>query len=202
MVPPSSAWAPLTQQTIVGTGSGTDGNTYRITTHAVGPATGDAAIAGDNTITRASYDTTKHGWYLNLPELGERAVSEPSIRAGRVVFNTLTPNTDPCGYGGSGWVMEVDVMTGNRFDSPTFDTNGDKSITGADKITYGLGAEITSGRKTTSIPAAAGFLGIPKPKGQAPFENKYVNTSGGSVEVIGETAGLGTQGRASWRQVQ
>jgi hypothetical protein len=36
----------------------------------------------------------------------------------------------------------------------------------------------------------------------APFENKYVNTSSGSVSVIGETAGMGSQGRASWRQVQ
>jgi type IV pilus assembly protein PilY1 len=188
-------------QSIVGNAAGVDANTYRITTHAVG-APSDTAVPGDNAITRPTYNTTKHGWYLDLPEVGERAVSEPAIRSGRVIFNTLTPNTDPCGYGGSGWVMEVDVMTGNRFDTPTFDTNGDKSITGGDLLTYGLGTDIASGRKVTSIPAAAGFLGIPKPKGQAPFENKYVNTSGGNVEVIGETAGLGTAGRASWRQVQ
>jgi len=192
----------LVSQTVKGTATGGDGNTYRITTHAVDAPTGDAAIAGDNTITRASYNATKHGWYLNLPELGERAVSEPSIRAGRVIFNTLVPNTDPCGYGGSGWVMEVDVMTGNRFDAPTFDTNADKTITGGDRLMFGTGAEITSGRRVTSIPAAPGFLGIPKPKGQPLFENKYVNTSGGNVEVIGETAGLGSAGRASWRQVQ
>jgi type IV pilus assembly protein PilY1 len=192
----------LVNQSIVGTANGVDGNTYRITTHAVGPVTGDAAIPGDNAIARSSYDTTKHGWYLQLPDLGERAVTEPAIRTGRVIFNTLIPNTDPCGYGGSGWVMELDVMTGNRYDAPTFDTNNDKSITGGDRVTYGTGANITSGRRTTSIPAAAGFLGIPKPKGQAPFEDKYVNTSGGSVEVIGETAGLGSAGRASWRQVQ
>ncbi len=192
----------LVAQTVKGTATGGDGNTYRITSHVVDAPTGDTAIAGDNTISRPSYNTTKHGWYLNLPELGERAVSEPSIRAGRVIFNTLVPNTDPCGYGGSGWVMELDVMTGNRFDAPTFDTNADKTITGGDRLMYGTGPEITSGRRVTSIPAAPGFLGIPKPKGQPLFENKYVNTSGGNVEVIGETAGLGSAGRASWRQVQ
>ena len=53
-----------------------------------------------------------------------------------------------------------------------------------------------------SIPAAAGFLRAPIVSGQSPFENKYVNTSSGNVEVIGETAGLGTQGRKSWRQIQ
>ena len=196
------AMADLVGQSIVGTATGVDGNTYRITTHAVGPALNDSAVPGDNAIPRSTYDATKHGWYLNLPEPGERAVTEPSIRAGRVIFNTLTPNTDPCGYGGSSWVMEVDVMTGNRFDTQTFDTNGDKSITSGDSVLYGLGADITSGRHVDSIAAAAGFLGIPKPKGQASYENKYVNTSGGKVEVIGETAGLGSQGRASWRQVQ
>jgi len=129
-------------------------------------------------------------------------VTDPNIRAGRVVFNTLIPNTDPCGYGGSGWVMEVDVNTGNRYDTPTFDTNGDNTISAADLVNYNNTAENTSGRKVESIPAAAGFLRAAVTSGQPPFENKYVNTSAGSVEVIGETAGLGTQGRKSWRQIQ
>ena len=77
------------------------------------PLSGDNAIAVPRT-TSAS----KKGWYINLPATGERVVSDANIRAGRVVFNTLIPNTDPCGFGGTGWVMEVDVMTGNRNDSP------------------------------------------------------------------------------------
>lgn len=129
-------------------------------------------------------------------------VTDPTIRAGRVVFNTLIPNTDPCGFGGNGWVMEVDVMTGNRYSTPTFDTNADAQISLADLLTVQGAAENTSGRQTASIPAAAGFLRAPIVSGQAPFENKYVNTSAGTVDVIGETAGLGNQGRKSWRQVQ
>ena len=99
--------------------------------------------------------------------LGERSVSEAAIRAGRVIFNTLIPNSDPCSYGGTGWVMEVDVMTGNRFDTPTFDIDNNQSITGDDRIAYSSGHDVTSGRAVTSIPAAAGFLGIPKKKGEA-----------------------------------
>ena len=192
----------LVRQNVVGTATGSDGNTYRITTHAVGAPTLDAALTGDNTISTADYYASKGGWYLNLPTSGERMVTDPSIRSGRVVFNTLIPNTDPCGYGGSGWVMEVDVMTGNRYDTPTFDSNSDDTISNADLVNYLGGTENTSGRAVASIPAAAGFLRAAVTAGQPPFENKYVNTSSGSVDVIGETAGIGTQGRKSWRQIQ
>ena len=53
---------------------------------------------------------------------------------------------------------------------------------------------------TASIPASAGFLRM-QPRSPA-YENKYVNTSSGSVAVIGETAGSGGEGRVSWRQLQ
>jgi type IV pilus assembly protein PilY1 len=199
---PVAGLGSLVKQSIAGTAAGADGNTYRVTTHAVGPPTADAAIAGDNAISRTNYDSTKHGWYLELPTPGERSVSESAIRQGRVVFNTLIPNPDPCGYGGSGWVMEVDVMTGNRFDGPTFDTNHDLTVSAGDQVTFGGGLDVTSGRAVASIPAAAGFMMVPQPRGRPPFENKYVNTSAGTVEVIGESAGLGMRGRTSWRQVQ
>jgi hypothetical protein len=90
-------------------------------------------------------------------------------------------------------------MTGNRYDTPTFDTNNDQDISSADLVSYLGGPENTSGRMITSIPAAAGFLTM-KPK----FENKYVNTSSGGVAIIGETAGVGVSqsGRSSWRQLQ
>jgi type IV pilus assembly protein PilY1 len=194
-----SGLSSLVRQNVVRTATGADGNTYRITTHAVGAPTLDVAVTGDNAISTGDYNSSKKGWYMYLPTTGERMVTDPTIRAGRVVFNTLIPNTDPCGYGGSGSVMEVNVMTGNRYDTPTFDTNGDQQISLADLVEGGL--ENTSGRMITSIPAAAGFLSMPRP-GAAPFENKYVNTSSGNVSVIGETAGLGQAGRASWRQVQ
>jgi type IV pilus assembly protein PilY1 len=192
----------LVRQSIVSsTATGADGNTYRLSTHAVGPATIDAPLSGDNSIARSDYTTSKKGWYINLPATGERVVSDSNIRAGRVVFNTLIPNTDPCGYGGTGWVMEVDVMTGNRNDTPTFDTNNDQQISSADLNLNGTN-DNASGRAVSSIPAAAGFLRAPSQPGRPPFENKYVNTSAGSVTVIGETAGLGTSSRASWRQLQ
>jgi type IV pilus assembly protein PilY1 len=192
----------LVKQKVVATATGADNNTYRLTTHAVGPATLDTALPGDDTTAVATYTSSKNGWYLNLPASGERSVTDAAIRAGRVIFNTLIPNTDPCGFGGTGWVMEVDVMTGNRYDKPTFDTNGDDAISLGDLVGYNGDPENTSGRQISSIPAAAGFLYAPLVSGQSPKENKYVNESSGSVEKILEGAGAGAQGRKSWRQIQ
>ena len=151
----------LVKQKVVATAAGVDSNTYRLTTHAVGPATLDTALPGDDTTSVAMYNSSRNGWYLNLPASGERSVTDAAIRAGRVIFNTLIPNTDPCGFGGTGWVMEVDVMTGNRYDKPTFDTNGDDAISIGDLVGYNGEPENTSGRQISSIPAAAGFLYAP-----------------------------------------
>ncbi len=196
---PVSGLTTLVQQSVAGLATGADGNTYRISTHAVGPPTLDTPVNGDNTVATATYNASDNGWYLNLPTTGERVVTDPAIRSGRVVFNTLIPNTDPCGYGGSGWVMEVDVMTGNRYDSPTFDTDGNLQISAADLVDFAGASDNASGRSISSIPAAAGYLSM-KPG----YENKYINTSSGNVNIIGETAGIGAgnQGRLSWRQIQ
>ena len=193
--------ASLVRQSVVSNATGADGNVYRTSTHAVGPATLDAPLAGDNQLSLATY-ATKGGWYMDLPDSGERAVSEPNIRSGRVVFNSIIPSTDPCSYGGSGWVMEVDVMTGNRYDTPTFDTNGDLVISATDLLNVGGSLQNASGRKIDSIPAAAGYLRVPQPAGQPGYENKYINTSSGAVKIVGETSGTGGQGRVSWRQLQ
>lgn len=196
-----SGLSNLQQQSVLGTTTGPDGNTYRITTHAVGAPTLDALRSGDNAISLGSYNSSKLGWYINLPTTGERAVTDATIRSGRVIFNTVIPSTAQCSAGGTGWVMELDVFTGNRLDSPTFDTNGDGVINNSDLLQYGGSPANTSGRQVGSIPAAPGFLQPIQAPGASPFENKYVNTSAGAIQVIGETAGKGSRGRVAWRQL-
>src|SRR5256885_8180572 len=34
-----------------------------------------------------------NGWYMTLPDSGERMIADPAVRSGRVVFVTLEPNT-------------------------------------------------------------------------------------------------------------
>ena len=197
--------AQLQQQVIQQVVLGGNGKSYRLTTHAVGPAS-DAAVVGDNAITRANYVATKMGWYMNLPTSGERSVGNTRFRGGRVIFTSIIPNvSDPCEYGGNSWLMELDAITGNRFDTPTFDTNGDNNISPADLI-GGVnaggqgGVGVAAGGAGSGIWSDASISG--NRNGTTTLEDKYSNTSDGTVQRIRETAGKAGEGRVMWREVR
>lgn len=71
------------------------------------------------------------GWYLDLkvkgkPAAGEMQVTNTLIRSGRLIFTTLIPNDNPCGMGGTNWLMVLDYKDGSRFqDMAVFDVNND-----------------------------------------------------------------------------
>jgi len=187
------AMTDLQTQSVVSTGTGSSGSTYRLSTHAVGPAT-DTAISGDNAITLASYYATKKGWKLALPLAGERVVAESTVRAGRVGFSTMIPSAAACTFGGDGWLMEVDVVTGNR--SSAFDTNNDNVVNASDM----LSGTLASGVRIGAVPSAATVLkGSGSTKG---IDFKLVTTSDGGIRKQ-PVAGNGlTSRRGAWEQVQ
>jgi len=198
------ALASLLQQSISGTGTGLDNNEYRFSTHAVDPPK-DFSTTGDNVITKSLYLSDKRGWYLDLPDSGERVVADARFRGGRAIFTSIVPDvSSPCAYGGSGWVLEFDAMTGNRFDSATFDSNGDNNLTTGDYIARGgvaSQAMNTSGRRIGAIPAAPGFMSN-RAGGVSGLEDKFINTSDGSVVRVRETSGAGREGRVMWHEVR
>lgn len=63
--------------------------------------------------------TTKRGWYLDLPETGERANTDPFLASGALIFTTNIPNTDPCTPGGSSWFNVLDYKTGGHLTGST-----------------------------------------------------------------------------------
>jgi len=208
--------ASLVQQTVVTTANGSDGVSYRLSTHAVDNPT-DTIATGDAALTLSDYYSTKRGWFLNLPTSGERSVTDPRIRGGRAIFTTLIPNvSDPCSYGGNGWLMELDVFTGNRDDAGTFDTNGSGTVDAADNIRFGgSGASSGSGRYfeggipvgTTIIanqPAGGGESGggpIEDAK-KSCTEIVYVPQSNGSTTPVTQSCKNPNAGRAMWREVK
>jgi len=201
---PVSGWTSLVQQKVIGTTTGADGNTYRVTTHAVGPATLDAAEPGDNALSAASYASGKSGWYMLLPDKssGERDSADPTIFNNSIIFVTMEPNTNPCSGGGIGWTMVLDLTTGNRQDAVTFDTNGSGTITNADLVNYGGSSANGSGKESTSV--------LSQPTIQLNSGNctknctdtKYSNTSSGTVSATTENAGNQNNHRVSWEQLQ
>ena len=198
----------LQEQRIITNGTGADGNVYRLSTHAVGPPS-DPAAAGDDAINRADFFNTRKGWFVNFPDAGERVVADAKFRGGRIVLTSLIPDvTNACSFGGSGWVMEFDALTGNRLNTATFDTNGDNTLvsTGGSDSDYmkfagqGSGVRNASGRRLDTIPTAPGFMG--NRKGTTSLEDKYFNTSDGTIMRVRETAGQNGEARVMWREIR
>ncbi|MEK6664243.1 MAG: PilC/PilY family type IV pilus protein [Pseudomonadota bacterium] len=64
--------------------------------------------ASSNTV---NYNTQK-GWYVDLPDSGERAVTNAALALGALIFTSNIPNIDPCTPGGSSWLYFLDYKTG------------------------------------------------------------------------------------------
>jgi type IV pilus assembly protein PilY1 len=186
----------LTTQSVLGTTVGPDSRTYRFTTHAVGPST--PTYSGDNTITRTSFLSTKRGWVLNLPIAGERIVTQTAIRAGKVVVSTMIPSTVACTFGGDGWVMEVDAVTGNRPETAAIDTNADGNVDTGDLLTYQAAQAYVSGVRAGAIPSAPRFI---RAKNRT-LDDKLINLSNGTILKVREAGTAQGSGRSGWEQIQ
>lgn len=138
------------------------------------------------------------GWYLDLTT-GERSVTNPLLRNGRVIFTTTIPNTQPCTYGGDSWLMELDAMTGGQLTYSPFDVNGDGTINTSDLLSLPGGKTAPAGGVEMGSIVSAPAVMMPA-TGTGP-ETKYFNTSKGTVTSKIEAGGNAT-GRVSWVQLR
>ena len=181
-----------------------------ISSHA-GPATDikarvvtDHSIHWDDGINPTSSDE-KLGWFIDLPESGERVHQRPTLRDGRLIFVTVTPANDPCAGEGTSWLMEVDALSGGRLNESVFDFNRDRDFNNKDLINLG---DIDGDGEDDRVHGSgiqrinAGILSRPgiinHPDGRT--ESKYVTTSKGKVESILEDSGRNR--RSPWREVR
>ncbi len=90
---------------------------------------------------------TELGWYEELPRTGERSVTAAQVVNDILFYNTLIPDPSAvCAYGGSGFLMAVDPLTGGDLDIKLFDTNNDGVFEDGEGIELG------------SIPSESGFI--------------------------------------------
>jgi type IV pilus assembly protein PilY1 len=150
---------------------------------------------------------TQSGWYLDLTapgsstnSRGERIVKGPLLRGGKVIFPTLIPAGDSCSAGGSGWIMELNALSGARLATPPIDVNDDGLISSADALPL-PGDEVLfpSGFSDAKggIPERPAILLETQRR-----EKKYIGQSSGRVLTITEDPGGDRVGRQSWRQLQ
>ncbi len=143
---------------------------------------------------------TKDGWYLDLQSPvngaeGERVVNGAVLRNGRIIFTTLIPSRDPCGYGGYSWLMEMDAISGARFAYSVFDLDGDSKFTSSDYVQVNGAWVPVSGIGHNEV------VSQPVVIDAGEQEHKYVSGSSGDISHVTEKGDY-YKGRQSWRQLR
>jgi type IV pilus assembly protein PilY1 len=77
------------------------------------------------------------GWYFNLPETGERVVTDVYIRGGKLNVISYVKEGTQCGLAGHSWVMALNPCTGGRLTKADFDLNGDGAVNEGDLVNIG-----------------------------------------------------------------
>ncbi|MGI9249059.1 MAG: pilus assembly protein, partial [Woeseiaceae bacterium] len=111
----------------------------------VGSSTG--GVLGRTLTDNAVDYTSDDGWYINFPDSGERLVTDRVIRGELVFFNTMIPDTNPCNFGGSGWLMATKWLNGGNPGEVAFDLNRDGHLDNLDEI----GGKAAVGTAVTGI---------------------------------------------------
>lgn len=146
--------------------------------------------------------SSQKGWYLDLKLTGERygggerVIYQPTLRYDRVIFPTLIPSADPCNFGGTGWLMELDAMTGGRLNYSVFDANNDGLINSVDWVEIASTLYAPSGKKFDQMITRPGIVGAGEK------EYKYTSGSRGTMGVTAERGGGAELGRQSWWQLR
>jgi type IV pilus assembly protein PilY1 len=141
--------------------------------------------------------TVQRGWYIDLPATGERSVSDPVLRNGQIIFTTLIPNRQICEFGGTSFLMQLDVDGGRRPPYPPFDLNSDHKFDAQDTATVnGQPTLVPSG-----IGSTEGILSAPTFLSSGSIELRYSSGSSGGVSVLNGNPGPRAHGRQAWRQL-
>jgi len=150
------------------------------------------------------YAGGKRGWYMDLvPPLaggGERVVSRPLLKYGRVIFVTLKPSNDQCEPGGTSWLMELDANTGARLTDSVFDFNNDGVFDASDNL--------ASGNSASGVMSTVGITKTPvwlNGKDPSPDYKEMSGSSGGIMTLKNKGGGGGgaisVPIRVYWQQI-
>ncbi|MDW8322922.1 MAG: PilC/PilY family type IV pilus protein [Burkholderiales bacterium] len=149
--------------------------------------------------------TSKLGWYLDLQPpagsaQGERVVSAPLLRHGRVIFSSIVPSNSPCSFGGESWLIEVQATTGTRPQEPVLDLNNDGQFGSADKISVTIDG-ILQTVPISAIGSKVGLIKTPTVLFLTSNEAKLMSGSSGQIQRVGEATDPRRFGRISWQEL-
>ena len=104
------------------------------------PAGGLGAVVRKTTETALDW-ATKYGWFVDFDtQTGERVVADAEVKGSYVVFPTNIPvGGDPCGGGGSSFLMALEMDGSTDPDKSIIDVNNDGKLDDVDKGWAGFG---------------------------------------------------------------
>lgn len=177
----------------------------------------DSSVPGTTT-SPCTGNINRRGWFIDLVPpsqvaQGERIVTSPILRNGRVIFTTLIPITDTCIPGGTGWLMELDQYTGARLDETPFDLSGDEIVDATDQVLIDDPYNPSGPQITVAASGIKSKVGIIKTPAiiecESGLDCKYVGGSSGSIMELKETipgggggGGGGGASKRSWIQLR
>ncbi len=116
------------------------------------------------------------------------------LRNGRIIFTTLIPNAQICEFGGTSFLMELDVNGDRRLDYPPFDRDHNGTFDTKDDVPVTI-----DGKETTvhvsGIASTEKILSSPTVLSADDTELQYSSGSSGGVFIITENPGPGSHGR-------
>lgn len=125
----------------------------------------------------------------NANNFGERQVTNATILKGRIVFTTLLPSAEECEFGGSSYLMELDLRDGGKIGTPVFDLNGNGIFDADDTDASGRASRggIMPGVSVMSIGGK---------------DVVFANSASGDIEAIQLSVDAVSYGRQSWRLLE
>lgn len=170
-------------------------------------------------VSSARVTTEKSGWFMDLvwkasnggagTLTSERVIARPVLRNGVLVFTTMIPNSDPCGGGGTSWIMTLNVLTGGTLNSTFFDYNGDGTFDQRDYYTLANGTKVPfSGisNEQNGIIKVPSFIkgGTSNSSGTSNSgRTKITFTNASGAVVILDVNDLnGASNRTTWREIR
>lgn len=129
------------------------------------------------------------GWYFDLPENGERVVSDVLLRDGKLIAIGFTPDPDMCNFGGDSYFMEFNSANGRVAGGTLLDINDDGLIDEKDLIEFALDPDGDPRRVAPFGIQLPGNLQLPAIlQLNEKIEVKYMSSSDGTIYTVKEPA--------------
>jgi type IV pilus assembly protein PilY1 len=138
---------------------------------------------------------------------GERVVANPILREGKILFTTMTPDANPCNFGGTSWSADLTAIDGSRPSVSPYDLNNDGSFDSEDYVQVSWdvnGDGVVDENDKVVASGKESKVGITKTPAIIRVSDREYRYAGGSEGGIERTTGARTAvtGRQSWKQIQ